>query len=162
MSKDAKQKWTMPPVKQFHRVYVGKHPAQLKSNKKRLGGFVTRVGPDSIEAVTFAPGQYLGQAWECRHIDDPILKTNPDLIREDHIAVFGLAEMDLVRGDDSQIQASYELWKKAEAELKIAVKRIETLETKVALLQQARKGGRPPNKPGANKPAPQIPVSSDV
>ncbi len=158
MSEDSKQKWTMPPVKQFHRVYVGKHPAQLeKGSKKRLGGFVTRVGADSVEVITFGPGQYLGQAWECRHIDDPILLSNPDLMREDHIAVFELAEMDLIRQDDDQIQASYELWKKVEAELKIAQKRLDLLESKVAILQQPRKPGRPRNKPESS-----IPVTSDV
>ena len=147
MSEDSPKKWTMPQVKQFHRVYVGKHPAQLKSSKKRLGGFVTQVGPDSVQVVTFAPGQYLAQAWECRHVDDPILSSNPDLIREDHIAVFELAEMELVRGDDSDIRASYELWKKLETELAVTLKRVDLLETKVALLQEPRKRGRPPSSP---------------
>jgi hypothetical protein len=147
----------MPPVKQFHRVYVGKHPAQLESNKKRLGGFVTRVGSETIEAVTFAPGQYLGQAWECRHIEDPILLSNPELMREDHIAVFKLAEMELIGRDDGQARANYDAWEQADNDLRVLRRRVDLLEDKVALLQQPRKRGRPPKNQES-----QIPVSSDV
>ena len=156
MSEETPQKWTMPPIKQFHRVYVGKHPAQLESNKKRLAGFVTRVGTETVDVVTFAPGHYLGQAWECRHVDDPILLSNPDLIREDHIAVFKLAEMELIGRDDGQAKANYDAWEQADNDLKVLRKRVDLLENKIALLQQPPKRGRPPNKPVS-----QTPVSSD-